>query len=100
MTLSIPTVVRNEVRNLPLEWQEWRRHQCLVVFGEPLALVFLQYLVQRLPRTQPTTNSKLVHITSTFTCISKKDIKKMSYIRRSDGRGHFKTILISLCLKV
>lgn len=76
MTLSIPTVVRNEVRNLPLEWQEWRRHQCLVVFGEPLALVFLQYLVQRLPRTQPTTNSKLDHITSTFTCISKKDIKK------------------------
>lgn len=100
MTLSISTVVRNEVRNLPLEWQEWRRHQCLVVFGEPLALVFLQYLVQRLPRTQPTTNSKLVHITSTFTCISKKDIKKMSYIRRSDGRGHFKMILISLCLKV
>lgn len=50
MTLSIPTVVRNEVRNLPLEWQEWRKHQCLVVFGEPLALVFLQYLVQRLPR--------------------------------------------------
>lgn len=100
MTLSIPTVVRNEVRNLPLEWQEWRRHQCLVVFGEPLALVFLQYLVQRLPRTQPTTNSKLVHITSTFTCISKKDKKKMSYIRRSDDRGHFKTILISLCLKV
>lgn len=76
MTLSIPTVVRNEVRNLPLEWQEWRRHQCLVVFGEPLALVFLQYLVQRLPRTQPTTNSRLDHITSTFTCISKKDIKK------------------------
>lgn len=36
MPLSISPVVRNEVKNLPLEWREWRRHQFLVVFGEPL----------------------------------------------------------------
>lgn len=37
MTLSLSTVVSNEVKNLPLEWQEWRRHQFPVVFGEPSA---------------------------------------------------------------
>lgn len=52
MPLSISPVVRNEVKNLPLEWREWRRHQFLVVFGEPLVWEFLQCLVQRLPRTR------------------------------------------------
>lgn len=77
MPLSISPVVRNEVKNLPLEWREWRRHQFLVVFGEPLVWEFLQCLVQRLPRTRKKADFKIVHITSS-TCISKREIKIMS----------------------